>query len=274
MKIDTHQHFWNYNPIRDSWIDNTMEVIKRDFLPHDLEGILKKNNIDGCISVQASQSEDETKFLLDIASKNNFVKGVVGWVDLRSEDVDEKLAFFSENKKLVGIRHILQGEDESFMLKKDFQNGISKLNKFNLSYDVLIFPKHLKSSIKLVSNFPNQTFIVNHIAKPNIKGGEIDLWRKDIEELAKFNNVYCKISGMVTQADWNNWSIYDFTKYLDVIFKSFGIDRIMYGSDWPVCLVAGEYEEQLKIVTTYISKLKTESQEKILGLNAVKAYQL
>ena len=274
MKIDTHQHFWNYNPIRDSWIDNTMEVIKRDFLPHDLEGILKKNNIDGCISVQASQSEDETKFLLDIASKNNFVKGVVGWVDLRSEDVDEKLAFFSENKKLVGIRHILQGEDESFMLKKDFQNGISKLNKFNLSYDVLIFPKHLKSSIKLVSNFPNQTFIVNHIAKPNIKDGEIDLWRKDIEELAKFNNVFCKISGMVTQADWNNWSIYDFTKYLDVIFKSFGIDRIMYGSDWPVCLVAGEYKEQLKIVTTYISKLKTESQEKILGLNAVKAYQL
>ena len=274
MKIDAHQHFWNYDPVRDSWIDNTMEVIKRDFLPLDLKEILKNNNIDGCISVQASQSEEETIFLLKLASENSFIKGVVGWVDLRADDIEEKLEAFSKDKNLVGIRHILQGEDESFMLKDDFQNGISKLNKYNLSYDVLIFPKHLKSTIKLVSNFPEQTFIVNHIAKPNIKDGKIELWKKDIEELAKYSNVYCKVSGIVTEADWNNWAVSDFTKYLDVIFNSFGVNRIMYGSDWPVCLVAGEYESQLEIIKDYISNLPVADREKVMGDNACKAYNI
>ena len=272
--IDAHQHFWNYDPVKDSWIDESMEVIKRDFLPRHLEGILKDNNIDGCISVQASQTEEETNYLLDFAFENDFIKGVVGWVDLRADDVDSRLKYFSKYQKLVGVRHILQAEEVEFMLKEDFLNGISKLEKYNLSYDILVLPKHLKSSIEFVKKFPNQTFILNHIAKPEIKNGKIDSWKNDIEELAKNKNVYCKVSGLVTEADWHNWTIFDFTKYLDVIFNSFGVDRIMYGSDWPVCLLAGEYKSQLGIIENYVSNLTEIDRKKVMGLNAVKAYRL
>ena len=274
MTIDSHQHFWKFDPVRDAWIDDSMEVIRKDFLPKDLQPILEQNTIDGCIAVQADQSEEETEFLLNLASENTFIKGVVGWVDLRADKVEDRLAHFSKNNLLKGIRHIVQVEANDFMLRKDFQNGIGKLEQFNLTYDILVFPPQLKTSIALVNKFPNQKFVLDHIAKPFIKDGKIEGWKQDIKELAKAPNIYCKVSGMVTEADLKHWKPSDFTPYLDVVFEAFGTDRILYGSDWPVSLLAAQYEEQLNIVKAYINGFSLEEQQKVMGLNAIKFYNL
>ncbi len=274
MKIDAHQHFWKYDPIRDAWIDNSMEVIRKDFLPQDLKPILEANNIDGCVAVQADQSEVETEFLLNCAEKNPFIKGVVGWVDLRASTIEERLAHYSKNHLFKGVRHIVQGEADDFMLGEEFQNGISKLAQFNLTYDILVFPTQLKAAIELVNKFPNQKFIVDHIAKPYIKDGKIEDWKADMLELAKAPNVFCKVSGMVTEADFKNWKPSDFTPYLDVVFNAFGIDRILYGSDWPVCLLASEYKQQLSVIHNYINGFLEKDKAKIMGLNAIEFYKL
>ena len=259
MKIDAHQHFWKFNPVRDAWIDDSMQIIRKDFLPQDLKPILEANTIDGCIAVQADQSENETDFLLQCAKENPFIKGVVGWVDLLSDTIEERLEHYSKNNILKGIRHIVQAEANDFMLRKDFQNGISKLQQFNLTYDILVFPPQLEAAIALVNKFPNQKFVLDHIAKPYIKDAKIDDWKINISTLAKAPNVYCKASGMVTEADLKQWKLSDFQPYLDVVFEAFGIDRIMYGSDWPVCLLAAEYQEQLNIVQDYIKTFSNKS---------------
>lgn len=274
MIIDSHQHFWFYNPVRDGWIDNTMEVIRKDFLPRHLKPILEANQVDGCIAVQATQSLKETNFLLNCARNNTFIKGVIGWVDLRAEDVEKQLFSISNNPLLRGIRHIVQGEKEDFILRKDFQNGISKLEQFNLTYDVLIFSPQMKAATKLIRKFPNQKFILDHIGKPNIKEKDILEWKNRIQEMAKSPNVFCKISGMVTENNWANWKTSDFIPYLDVIFEAFGTDRVLYGSDWPVCLLAAEYKEQMRIIKDYIATFTEEEKEKILGKNAISIYNL
>lgn len=274
MKIDSHQHFWKYNAVRDSWIDETMGVIRRNFLPEDLKPVLEGNNIDGCIAIQAEQSEDETHFLLELQEKNPFIKGVVGWVDLCAANIEERLNYFSNYKNLSGFRHIVQAEPIDFMAREDFRNGISKLQQYGWTYDILVFPSQLPAAIDLVQNFPDQSFVLDHIAKPNIKDGTIDSWEKNIKLLAKFSNVHCKISGMVTEAKWNDWSPNDFTKYLDVIFKAFGIERVLYGSDWPVCLLSASYKEQLKIIENYITQFSMHDTQKIMGENASKIYTL
>ncbi|MDO5977370.1 amidohydrolase family protein [Flavivirga spongiicola] len=274
MKIDAHQHFWKYNPVRDAWIDDSMTVIRKDFLPQDLKPILEANTIDGCIAVQADQSENETDFLLQCAIENPFIKGVVGWVDLLSDNVEERLEYYSKNNILKGVRHIVQAEANDFMLRKDFQNGISKLQQFNLTYDILVFPPQLEAAIQLVREFPNQKFVLDHIAKPYIKDAKIHDWKINMSTLAKAPNVYCKVSGMVTEADLKQWRLSDFQPYLDVVFEAFGIDRIMYGSDWPVCLLAAEYQEQLNIIETYISRFSSDDKIKIMGNNAIRFYNL
>lgn len=274
MKIDAHQHFWKYDSVRDSWIDDTMKVIRKDFLPSDLSPIYRKNGIDGCVAVQADQSEEETLFLLEHAKENPFIKGVVGWVDLLSEKVDERLAHFSQNKKFKGVRHIVQDEANDFMLRTDFQNGIQKLQKYDLTYDILVFPPQLPIAIKLVQKFPEQPFILDHIGKPFIKEGKIKNWKRDIETLAKFPNVYCKVSGMFTEADWKNWNEDDFIHYLDVVFNSFGVDRVLFGSDWPVCLLAVSYKKQLNFLDSYIGKFLPVEREKIMGGNSIEFYNL
>jgi len=274
VKIDSHQHFWKYNPQRDTWIDDTMQVIRRDFLPEDLKPILKKNKVDGCIVVQADQSENETQFLLDLAKENPFIKGVVGWVDLCDENIEKRLSFFSEDENLKGIRHIVQAENNDFLLRKDFQNGIDKLSKFNLTYDILIKKEQLANTIKFVKQHPNQLFVVDHIAKPNIKDGEIVEWEKQIQQLSNYENVFCKISGLVTEADWQHWKYKDFVPYLDTIFNAFDTDRIMFGSDWPVCLLGGTYQEIKSIIEQYIEKLSNTEKENIMGNNASKFYKI
>jgi len=274
MKIDAHQHFWIYNSVRDSWIDERMKVIQKDFLPELLVPILEQHDIDGCIAVQADQSEEETQFLLDLASNNAVVKGVVGWVDLCADTIEERLAHFSKNKLFKGVRHIVQAEANDFMLGANFQHGISKLEQFGLTYDILIIPEQLPAAIALVQKFPKQQFVINHIAKPYIKDAKMDAWKDNMKALSKFPNVFCKLSGMVTEADWQNWTPEDFTKYMDVVFDAFGVNRIMYGSDWPVCLLAANYSGQLEVLKCYISRFSESEKANIMGNNAIKFYNL
>ncbi|MEE9361474.1 MAG: amidohydrolase family protein [Cellulophaga sp.] len=274
MTIDSHQHFWKYSPVRDSWIDETMRVIRKDFYPQDLKPILDTNGIDGCIAVQADQSEEETEFLLTLAKENSFIKGVVGWVDLCDANVEERLAYYAQNIVFKGVRYVLQGEEDEFMLRKDFLHGISKLRQYNLTYDILVFENQLESVLKLVAQFPRQTFVIDHIAKPKIKEREIEVWSEQMTALAKFPNVYCKISGMITEANWKKWNYLDIKPYLEVVFSAFGIKRVLYGSDWPVCLLAGSYEAQRNVLETFISKFSIEDKALVMGGNAVEFYNL
>jgi L-fuconolactonase len=274
MRIDSHQHFWIFDPIRDSWIDDSMANIRKDFLPEDLQPLLKTNKMDGCIAVQADQSEEETLFLLELADKNPFIKGVVGWVDLCSSAIESRLEYFSEFQKLCGVRHIVQAEPKGFLLNENFQNGIKLLEKYNLTYDILVHHKQLEEVIEFVKKFPNQKFVLDHIGKPAIKTKEIEDWKATIQQLATFPNVYCKLSGMVTETDFNNWNYTDFVPYLEVVFNSFGVERILFGSDWPVCLVAGNYEKVLAIIERYIAEFSEEEKTLIMGKNAQNFYNI
>ncbi|MFT7033278.1 MAG: L-fuconolactonase [Cyclobacteriaceae bacterium] len=274
MRIDSHHHFWKYDPVNYAWIDESMKVIRNDYVPEVLEPVLKSANIDGCVSVQADQTEAETNRLLNFAEKNDFIKGVVGWVDLRADNIEERLEHFSQYKLLKGMRHVVQGEPDDFMLGTEFQNGISHLHEYGMVYDILVFPTQLKASIALAEKFPDQPFVLDHIAKPYIKDKKIDGWAEEIKILAQSPNVQCKVSGMVTEADWTNWKEAEFTPYLDVIFEAFGVDRVMYGSDWPVCLVASEYNRMLSIVENYISKYSDADKAKVMGENAMSFYSL
>jgi L-fucono-1,5-lactonase len=273
--IDAHQHFWKYNPQSHSWINEEMAILKRDFLPIDLQKVFQKNGIDACIAVQANQSKAETDFLLKLASEYDFIKGVVGWINLRGSDLENQLQYYSNFPKLCGFRHIIQDEpDVDFMLQEKFQQGLSLLEKYNFTYDILIFPKQLKAALQTIINFPNQKFVLDHIAKPDIKKGHTLDWEKYIRSIANHQNVYCKVSGMVTEADWNNWKQEDFTPWLDVIFDAFGNDRIMFGSDWPVCLLGGSYSKVKEIVANYILPFPKDIQDKIWGQNATNFYNI
>jgi len=275
LRIDTHQHFWQYDPLRDGWITDDMAAIRRDFMPADLAPILKTNGLDGCITVQSDQSEAENEFQLANAQHHDFIKGVVGWVDLQAGNIEARLEKLNQHPKLKGFRHVLQGEaDRALMLKPAFLNGIKALAKYNYVYDILIFPDQLPYSIELVNQFPDQVFVLDHIAKPPIKAGEIKDWAQHIKLLAQSQNVYCKVSGMVTEADWHNWQPADFTPYLDAVFNAFGAERVMFGSDWPVCQVAGGYERVLKLVANYTAQLSAGEQQYFWGQNAIKCYHL
>lgn len=273
-RIDSHQHFWIFDPVRDSWIDDSMSKIQRDFLPADLQPLLNENNFLGCVAVQASQSEEETNFLLDLASKNEFIKGVVGWVDLLDSNITGRLQHFSVHEKLKGFRHVVQGEADDFMLRNDFRNGIAALKPFNYTYDILIFHRQLPAALDLVNRFPDQPFVIDHIAKPDIKSGEIATWEKNMKEIAKSQNVMCKISGMVTEANWNSWKPSDLKPYLDVVFENFSTDKLMFGSDWPVCNVASNYAELVQTLENYMTHLPVQEQNKIWFENAANFYNL
>ena len=275
LKIDSHQHFWKYDPVRDSWIDEQMSVIQKDFFPDDLEPILKANDIDGCVVVQSDQSEDENHFQIANANNHEFVKGIVGWINLSAANVQERLEYFSQFKKLKGFRHVLQGEPQrDFMLRSQFLNGISLLNKYNFTYDILVFPDQLKFVKQFVEKFPEHRFVIDHIAKSYIKDGILEGWQEDMSAIAEHKNVFCKISGMVTEAKWNNWKKADFDHYMDVVVNAFGTDRVMFGSDWPVCLVAAKYNEVLDIVKDYFSGYSDDERDKVFGGNAIKFYNL
>jgi len=274
MKIDSHQHYWHFNTADYGWMGENMSVIKRDFLPTDLLPELKSIDFDGSVAVQARQSLEETNWLLQLADEHPHIKGVVGWLDLQSEQAEEQIAAFAKHHKAVGVRHVIHDEEDlDFMLRPAFIRGVQLLEKYDLVYDILIFPTHLANTIEFVKQFSDkQIFVVDHIAKPLIKDGIVSPWKEDIVALAKFPNVYCKVSGMVTEADWNTWKPENIRPYLDVIMDAFGPERILIGSDWPVCLVAGKYSEVMQVVIDYISTFTEKEQALMLGENAAKAY--
>ena len=273
--IDAHQHFWRYDPVAYGWIGAEMAVLKRDFLPPHLWEIYQQQGIEGCVAVQARQSEAETDFLLALAVENDFIKGVVGWLDLRSENLVDRLHHYAQFAQLKGIRHIVQDEpDENFMLGEAFQRGIGQLHAFGLTYDLLVFPHQLKAAIQTVRNFPNQAFVLDHIAKPYIAKKLISHWERDVRELASLPNVCCKVSGMVTETDWQNWQYEDFLPYLNVVFEVFGPERIMFGSDWPVCTLAGDYGAVKGIVDRYLESFSSSEKELVFRINAERFYGL
>jgi L-fuconolactonase len=275
MRIDAHQHFWIYEPREYDWIDESMTLLRRDFLPADLKPELDRSGTQGCIAVQARQSLEETRWLLELAEQSSFIAGVVGWVDLLSGDVRSRLKLLAANPKLVGIRHIVQGEpDDRFLMRPCFLRGIAVLEEFDLAYDILIYPKHLPVAAEFVQRFPRQRFVLDHLAKPPIKSSSIESWAEEIRNLAAFPNVYCKLSGLVTEADWQHWKPEDITPYLDVAFSAFGSDRLMAGSDWPVCLVAASYLQTLELLENYLDKRGPAVREAVLGGNARRFWRL
>lgn len=249
--------------------------IRRDFLPADLEPELRVCKLDGCVAVQARQSVEESRWLLELSDGAPVIRGVVGWVDLRTQDVIKQLEEFAKHPKFVGVRHVVQDEpDDNFMLREDFQRGVAALSDFELTYDLLVFPRQLPAAIALAQKFPKQPFVLDHIAKPPIKDGGMSAWREQVQELAKLPNVMCKVSGMVTEADWKNWRAEGFTPYLDVVFAAFGPDRLMFGSDWPVCLLAGKYKTVFGLAKNFINQSGTENEAKFFGGNAARFYGL
>lgn len=275
MIIDSHQHFWKYSLQKYSWINDEMNVLKKDFLPDDLWEIYKDNDVKGCVAVQANQSAEETDFLLELADQHHFIKAVVGWVDLRDGALENALQSYRKHKKLKGFRHVVQDEpDPEFMLDEKFQRGLGLLGKHGFTYDLLVYPHQLKAAIQTVRKFPDLKFVLDHIAKPDIKNQQIDQWAELINTLASESNVCCKVSGMVTEASWKNWQQANFTPYLDVVFESFGIDRVMFGSDWPVCLLSGNYQQVLGIIKQYVAPFSAEDKQKLFHKNVVSFYGL
>lgn len=269
MRLDSHQHFWRYSAAEYPWMKPEWPI-RRDFLPPDLGPLLAAAGLDGSIAVQARQSLEENRFLLDLADRHPLVKGVVGWVDLRSPRVEEQLAAFAAHPKAVGVRHVVQDEpDDGFMLGTDFQRGIAALKQFDLAYDILIYPKQLPAAIRLAARFPEQRFVLDHLAKPPIKSGVLSPWREQINELSRLPNVHCKVSGMATEADWRGWEYPDFVPYLDAVFAAFGPERLMFGSDWPVALLAGSYADAHALVDDFIAP---RDQDAVFGGNAARFY--
>ncbi len=273
--IDTHHHYWNYNPVDFDWIDDEMAKIRKSFLPVELKHTLKGTNVTGVVTIQARQSLEETDWLLSMAAEHEFMKGIVGWVPLASPDILTVLEKYQDNPWLKGVRHVVQGEpDPEFILGKEFNDGIRKLKDFNLVYEILIFEHQLGNTIKFVDRHPNQQFILDHIAKPRIKENALHPWADLIKELAKRKNVSCKISGMVTEADYKKWTPEQLTPYFDVVLEAFGPQRLMFGSDWPVCLVAAEYSNWLSIVSKVVDGFSENNKELFYCKNAEKFYKL
>ena len=276
MRIDAHQHFWRYDPRRDAWLTDKMNAIRRDFLPPDLACELKASGFDGCVAVQADQSEAETTFLLDLAHRHPFIKGVVGWVDLRAPQraLEGQLASLSGDSRLRGVRHVAQSEPDDFLTREDVVRGIACVGRAGLAYDILVYARQLPAAIALASRLPDQRFVLDHLAKPGIARGETEPWAASIRELARRPNVWCKLSGLVTEADWAGWRPEHLRPYLDVALEAFGTDRVMFGSDWPVCLVAASYDRVVRVIEDFVSALSDTERGAVFGGNAAGFYRL
>jgi L-fuconolactonase len=276
QRIDAHQHFWKFDPIRDSWIGPDMKAIQRDFFPDDLLPLLQAAGIDGCVTVQVDSSEEENEFMFSNADRHEFIRGVVGWVDLQDPGIEDRLAWYRRFPKMKGFRHVLQGErDRALMLKPAFKRGIGLLAKYGYTYDILIYPDQLGYASEFVAAFPDQPFIIDHIAKPHIKDRFItEEWKDAIRAVAVHENTWCKISGMVTEADWYHWKPEHLKPYIDTVVEAFGVGRLLYGSDWPVCLVAASYQQVAQVVKDYFSAFSSAEQDAFFGGNAMKFYHL
>ncbi len=274
MRIDAHQHFWHYDAARDTWITAGMSALKRDFLPDELAGHLAERGFDGCIAVEAAPSIEHTRFLLDLARAHPFIRGVVGWVDLLAHDLDRVLDTLAGEPLLKGVRHAAQAEADDYLARNDVAHGIAQLGAFGFTYDILIYARQLPAAVTLVSRLPAQKFVVDHVAKPPIRDGTLAPWATRLRELAQRPNAYCKISGLVTEADWRNWRPEHLGPYLDVALDAFGADRLMFGSDWPVCLLAADYGTVVDVVEDYAAALTESERRGLFGGNAARFYHL
>ena len=275
QKIDAHQHFWFYHPDRDGWINDQMRRLRNNFLPSDINPLLIESQIEGCISIQADPSENETDFLIKLSGENTFIKGVVGWVDLLSDDIEERLAYYSQFKKLKGFRHLVQSEtSDDFMLRDDFCRGISFLKTFGFTYDILVYPRQLPFAIEFVRRFPEQMFVLDHLGKPAVRTGNLTEWKKDIASLANSPNVYCKLSGLMTEADWDNPNRVYLQTCIDTVIEKFSCQRVMFGSDWPVCLVATSYSGWCDFLESATERLSDTDKAWLWGNTALKFYHV
>ena len=273
MRLDAHQHFWIYTKDEYPWMTEPLTALRKDYLPPDLEIELRDRDLEGSIVVQARQTLEESRWLCSLSDQFPIIRGVVGWVDLQSPKVEEQLAEFANHPKFVGVRHVLQDElDDEFMLRDEFVRGLSLLKRFGLTYDLLVFPRQLPAAVKLVQRLPEQPFVLDHLAKPDVAHRTLEPWRSQIRELAHHPNVHCKVSGLVTEAHWHNWQRLDFRPYLDVAFESFGPERLLFGSDWPVCLLSGSYREVHSLAIDYFSQFPPSVQSRIFGENAAAFY--
>jgi L-fuconolactonase len=275
MIIDSHQHFWKYNSVRHSWIGEDMAVLKNDFMPADLEPLLKSNRVDACVAVQAEESGEENNFLLQLAEENNFIKAVIGWIDMLAENIESTLQQYKAFEKIKGFRYVLQDKPKrDLMLSPLFKKNLSCLDEYGFTYDILILKDQLIFADELVKQVPRQKFVIDHLAKPAVKLKEQKEWKKEITAIAKNENVYCKLSGLVTEADWKNFSQNDFIPYVETVLEVFGNKRLMYGSDWPVCLLAASYNTTFNLAKQFISALSLHEQNDIMGNNTVSFYNL
>ena len=274
MRIDAHQHFWRFDPRIHSWITDDMSGLKRDFLPDDLAPLLAEHAIDGCVTVQVDQTEEENHFMLSLAQKHFFIKGIVGWIDLRADNLPERLEHFRQFPIIKGFRHIVQGEQKGFLLDRKFIRGVSQLASHGFTYDLLIYHHQLEEAKGFVRQVGPVSIVVDHLAKPSIGQGEFSNWAKGIEALSDFENVHCKLSGIVTEANWNAWSYDQLLPYIEKTFECFSARRILYGSDWPVCRVAASYHEQYSIVNRFVQALSETERNDVFGENAKTFYNL
>jgi len=276
MRIDAHHHLWRYSAEEYGWIDETKKSLQRDFLPSDLKLELDANGIEGVVSVQARQTIQETRALLEFAANNHWIRGVVGWVPLRDETFTSVLDELADNRLLRGVRHVVQDEpDDRFMLHANFVRGIARLAAYNLVYDLLVFPHQLTAAIALVDQFPDQVFVLDHIAKPKIELGKIDAaWQLPFMELAKRANVYCKFSGVITEVTDRQWSIETIKPYWDIALQAYGAKRLMFGTDWPVCLLRGSYSQWTTAVAELSRELSAPELASLWGQTAITAYSL
>jgi L-fucono-1,5-lactonase len=272
-RVDSHQHFWRYEPAEYDWIDARMGAIKRDFLPDDLKREMDPVGFTGSVLIQVQQTLDETRWLLQLADEHPFVLGVVGWVDLRSPDVARDLAEIAQHPKLVGVRHIVQSEPEGFLADDAFLRGIAELDRFGLTYDILVYERHLPEVIEFVSRFPHQRFVLDHLGKPDLRRGSLRDWRWQLRALARFRHVMCKLSGLVTEADWASWSPDQLRPYLETAVECFGKDRVMIGSDWPVCTLAATYGQAMGQVLDLVADWSSPERDAVLGGNAAKFWR-
>lgn len=274
MTIDTHVHFWKYDKVRDSWISDDMKDLRQDYLPEHFMPIAKRNGIDGVVAVQVDQSELENHFLLELAATHPLIKGIVGWIDLRDPSLEERLQYFKQYPLIKGWRHIVQGEPDDFLLKKDFQQGVRLLQSYDFTYDVLIYHHQLPAAVAFLDALPDQKFIIDHCAKPDIRNRSIAEWEKHMRRIASHPHVYCKLSGLFTETHWKNWSAGDFYPYLDVVFDAFGTERLLFGSDWPVILLSGIYVQWKSLLEKYMEPFKADERENVFGKNAERFYAL
>ena len=273
--IDSHQHFWTYNVNRDVWITEEMGRIRKNFYPNDSVELFAQNQIDGCIAVQADSSEEETFFLISLAEQSEFIKGVVGWVDLQSKNIESQLTYFSQFEKIVGFRHVVQSEsDPNFLARPNFLKGVQLLDTFDFAYDLLIYPNQLNAGIEFCKKNANQRIVLDHLAKPPIKSGDISEWKKDIEKFKELENVSAKISGLITEAEWYNYNEKDILHIIEIALEVFGSDRLMFGTDYPVVLVADELSNWVKTFNKSISQLSSNEIKKITIDNCLQFYKI